>query len=546
MLHLETEGDLRRDYYAVSPVTNADENDTTQYTFEQFRSKLINSMLNDKILTDIICERILHSYSNDLVRTFCTIIENNFTNDLIQCQQTVEFVSRRWLLLIDDNDRQSLDAYPNKNLWFLAHVYTSIEYDQNDLISMYSACRIMDRLDPTRSFYKNLFNEGDVTRSNVRETFFRLIFDYLWKNLCQLCSNHENSEVWIYTYTFISKYYPSEKVLQSMQLIDIKNQIEFMNLAYLILMNEQTPEPQELVSNLLRETNFNQTSICLRLFPKMIDIIYRYSENKNVENSTLMIDLQQWTISILKSMTQLSKQDICFLFKYLDQPTCKLSLSMKQFLFDELVNITLKLKQQTKQTFDVWDRLDLIPTLIECLTNVDLLQNYQIPYHPSIFSLNNNLSTRQTLLDLYFFHLRRQMNNETITSKLINKGMLLEISRIENRLFLPLVENLFKQLKDYVRLRMIALLLCQTDIRNEEQNIINPILSTTINELLSIDQQPIQLSNHLQLFLSTIISKRSWHFLLNLLKSDYIQRLNKPWATTLYDLLKLNQTFSTE
>ncbi|CAF4274422.1 unnamed protein product, partial [Adineta steineri] len=257
----ETEDGLRRDYYAIPPITIVDENETTQYTFEQFRSKLINSMLNDKVLTDIICERILYSYSNDLVRTFCTIIENNFTNDIIQCQQTVEFVSRRWLLLIDDNDRQLLDAYSNKNLWLLAHVYTSIEYDQNDLISIYSACRIMDRLDPTRSFYENLFNEDDVTRSNVRETFFRLIFDYLWKNLCQLCSNHENSEAWIYTYTFISKYYPSEKVLQSMQLIDIKNQIEFMNLAYLILMNEKTPEPQDLVSNLLRETNFNQTSV---------------------------------------------------------------------------------------------------------------------------------------------------------------------------------------------------------------------------------------------------------------------------------------------
>ncbi|CAF4366448.1 unnamed protein product, partial [Adineta steineri] len=90
---------------------------------------------------------------------------------------------------------------------------------------------------------------------------------------------------------------------------------------------------------------------------------------------------------------------------------------------------------------------------------------------------------------------------------------------------------------------MIALFLCQTDLQSEEQNTINPILSTTINELLSIDQQPIQFSNHLQLFLSTIISKQSWNFLLNLLKSDCIQHLNKLWATTLYDLLELNQTF---
>ena len=67
--------------------------------------------------------------------------------------------------------------------------------------------------------------------------------------------------------------------------------------------------------------------------------------------------------------------------------------------------------------------------------------------HPSIFSVDNHLHTRQTLLDLYFFHLRRQMNNETISSKLINKGMLLKPPKIENNRLKPIVENIFKQLK---------------------------------------------------------------------------------------------------
>jgi hypothetical protein len=537
------ENGLRRDYYAVPPITTTDnnnenENEISQYTFEQFRFKLINSIMNDKVLADIICERILHSYSNDLVRTFCTIAENNFKNDLDQCQQTVEFVSR-WLLLIDENDRQSLDNFSNKYVWLLAHVYTSFEYEQNDLISMYSACRIIDRVDPTRLSYNNLFNDENMTRSDIREKVFRLIFDYLWQNLCELCSNNENNQKWIYTYTFISKYYPSDKVLQSTQLIDIKSRIEFMNLAYLIFLNEKTPEPQELVLNLLKDTNFNTESVCLKLLPKMIDIIHQYLENKNIDNSTLIIDLQQWILSILKSMTG----EINFLFKYLNQSTCRLSLGMKQFLFDELINISLKFKQnKNKQTVDIWDRLDLIPTILQCITNVDLLENYQIPYHPSRLSDHNDLQTRPILLDLYFFHLRRRMTNETITCKLIKKGMLLKLPKIDNRHLKPFAENLFKQLKDYFRLKIIALLLCQTNIYDDELNQINSILSAIIAELLLIDQQPIQLNNHLKLFLSTIISKKSWNYLLNLLKSENIQRLNNQWANNLYDILKLKQT----
>ncbi len=505
------------------------ENEMTQYTFEKFRFKLINSLINDKVLIDIICERIFHSYSNDLVRTVCNIVENNFNNDLIQCQETIEFVSH-WLTLIDDNDRQELNDFPNKYVWLLAHVYTSIEYEQNDLISMYSACRIIDRLDPTRESYNNLFNDENITRSDVREKFFRLIFDYLWKSLDQLCSNNENTEAWIYTYTFISKYYPSDKVLQSTELIDIKSQIEFMNLAYLIFLNEKTPKPQELVLNLLKDTKFNKKSNCLKLLPKIIDSIDQYFKRKNINNSTLIIDLQQWILSILKTMTQ----EINFLFKYLNQSTCQLSLEMKQFLFDELINLSFK----SKQDFDIWDRLDLIPMIIECISDINLFENYQIPYHPSILS---DLQTRTILLDLYFFHLRRQMTNETITWKHINKGMLLKLPNIKNNESKSIVENIFKQLKDYFRLKMIALLLCQTNLNEDEKDHTHRILSAIITELLSIDQQPIELNNHLQLFLSTIILKQSWNYLLNLLKSNYIRHLNNQWATTLYDILKLKQ-----
>ncbi|CAF3718863.1 unnamed protein product [Rotaria socialis] len=543
--HQGKEDGLRDDYYDAPQVTTADcsnenENEMTQYKFEQYRIRLIDCIVNDNVLADTISERIVQSYSTDLIRTFCSVVENNFDNNPIQCQQAVEFMSR-WLLLIDDNDRQSLESYPNKDVWFLAHVYTLFEYEQNDLISMYSAFRIITRISSGSLSYDNLFDEENITRSYLRETFFCLIFNYLWENLNKLCTNNENYETWIYAYTFISKYYPSEKILRGMQLSDIKSQLEFMNLSYLIFLNDTISEPHQLITILLKETNINRSSVCLRLLPKMADIIYRHLTDKNIANSTLFIDLQQWAIALLKSIKQPSKQDIYFLLKYIDQSTCPLSLAMKQFLFDELINILLQIEDPNKQYFDIWDRFKMIPHLIECISNVDL-ENYKIPYHPSIVSDNNDLQTRQILFDLYFFHLRCQMTNESITTSLINKGMLLRLPTIQNRRLIPIGENLFKQLKDYLRIKMIALLLCEIILNKNELDDVNRIMSTIINEFLLIDEQSTQFNNYLELFLSTIILKKSWNFLLNLLKSENILRLNHQWATNLYRSLELKQT----
>ncbi|CAF4842456.1 unnamed protein product, partial [Rotaria sp. Silwood1] len=545
--HQEKEDRLRNDYYTIPSITTANDHnennsEMTPYTFEEYRHKLIDSILHDQVLTDMICERIVYSYSTDLVGTICTIVDNNFNNDLVQCQQAVEFVSR-WLLHIDNNDCQLFEDCTNKYVWRLAHVYTSFEYEQNDLISIYSAIRILNRMDSTQSSsYNYLFNEENTTRSKIREKFFYLIFDYLWKTLNKLCSNNENYETWIYAYTFISKYYPSEKILRGIQLNSIKSQIEFMNLAYLIFLNDTITEPQELILMLLKDTNFNRSSTCLKLLSNMTDVICQYLRKKNINNSTLFIDLQQWIITILKSITRPSQQDIHVLFKYLDNSAHQLSLPMKQFLFDELINIFLQLKQRNIQTFDFWDRLNIISDLIECISNINLLENYKIPYHPLILSDNHDLQTRPILLDLYFFHLRRQMIQEKISGKLINKGMLLKLPKVTNQHLIPLVESLFKQLKDYFRVTMIALLLCELNLNNDELNDINRIMSTLIDELLLLDQQSTQFNDYLQLFLSTIISKTSWNYLLNLLKSEQIQRCNNQWATNLYHLLELKQT----
>jgi hypothetical protein len=373
------------------------------------------------------------------------------------------------------------------------------------------------------------------------------MFDYLWKNLCEFCLHNNNDQTWIHTYTFISKYYPSDKVLQRTQLIEIKDKIEFMNLAYLILLNDKIPEPKYLVTHLLNDIHLNNhdryriqpgKSIYLKLLTKIIDAVQIYFERKNVNNSTLMIDLQQWIITMLKSSTESCREEISQLFKDLNQSLYRLSLPLKQFLFDQLAN--LYLEQPNRIILDCWERVTkLLPFIIECIIVEDNnpLEGYQLPYHPSIIMNNNQ---RVPLFDLFFFYLERCFNDQMIKCEFVTKIMQSVLQNTRQR-HPAIVADIFKKLKTYFLLRSTALLLCETNISPDDQRSINRILQSIISMYLSINRDATQLSEHLHIFLSTIVSKRSWNFLFNLLKSDPIQRLNTQWATTLCNLLETRQ-----
>ena len=553
---LAPEDDLHERYYNLSITTESeDDREINESFLEEFRFELIKSITKDKILADSITEHIVTTYATDLVQTFCTIVEQTCDADVTQFKKTIEFVSR-WLLLIDNKDRRSLDKSPHRHIWLLAHVYTSFEYDQNDLFPLYSACRIIDRLNSTRSFYEELFHGECVTRTNVRERLFRAMFDYLWKNLYELSRNQANSETWILTYTLISKYHPLDKVLEQSQLVDIKARIEFMNLAYLILLNEKTPSPKELVNHMLQHVYpehaqngeqhaMNDKSIYPQRLPKIIDCVHRYFEAKHTDHSTLMVDLLQWIVAILRSSPKAYRDEIISLWKYLNEPTCQLTWPMKQFLFDELTNFYLEILranrgQQNRSRKDVWDRVTLLlPTLIECAWNEQSLSKYQLPFHPSVIIGDDQ---RSPLLDLFFFYLKRSMVNETIHGELVNKIILsmAPSSNIRNQTNTSVA--VFKQLKGYFLVHLTGLLVCQPDASPDDQHTTQRILSATINAYLSIEGQPVELSQPLQIFLSTIISKRSWNFLLGFLKSDHVQQYHQPWSTTLYRLLDLRET----
>ncbi|CAF3150845.1 unnamed protein product, partial [Rotaria sp. Silwood2] len=548
----EKQDDLRFDYYdvpAAAPPTTFDnfhdDENKTDTTREQFRNQFIRSIMNDKVLTKIISSSIVQSYTNDSVRVSCTIIEKNFYDNQIQCEKAINFVSH-WLILIDDDEKVSFDSAYNRDIWRLAHVYQLLEYDQDDLFSFYSACRITENIDSNQSFYNELLKGDQISRSKVRENLFQLMFRHLWTNLCHICLNNNDPKQWIHSYTLISKYYPSEKVLQRLDFVQTKIKIEFMNLVYLILLNEKTPQPIKLIQQLLNDTSLMQDDIdgrhmnfegssCLQLLSRIIKTIEKYFEENNSNSGTLMMDIQQWIIATLKGSKGTSQPQIISLLKFLNQPTCHLSLPMKQFLFDELIEILIENSRQNRinahrQFTDFWDRISLLSIIMDCITNENL-ENYQIPYHPSVIT---DINQNYILIDLFFFHLRRLISYEKIRVDLINKILLTMPPRINNAH--EIAEKIFKQLKEYFLLHTTALLLCQSNLNNENQQRLNNIIMTVINQYLIISIPVIELNNYVQLFLSIIITKQSWNYLLDLLKSERIQRLNSQWADTLHDL----------
>ena len=484
---------------------------------------------------------LLQSYTKDSIRVLCTIVEKNFHDNQLQCEQIIDFVSR-WLLFIDDDDeRKSLHSALNHNHWYLAHVYTSIEYNETDLLSLYSACRIIENLDRHRSFYDDLLVNENISRSKVRENLFQLMFDHLWTNLRHLCQINENPKQWIHSYTLISKYYPSENVLQRLKYVNMKVKIEFMNLVYLILLNEKIPQPIQLIQRLFEDTSLIQDNIktanCLQLLSTIIQTIDKYFKENNGNHSTLLIDIQQWIIAILNGSKESSDRQVIFLLKFLDQSTCHLLLPMKQFLFDELITILIdhSRKNCRGQWTNFWDRISFLPTIINCVSNENL-ETYQLPYHPFVI---NNDNQNSILIDLFFFHLRRLINQEKIRLDLIHKIQLGNLQQINYVHRTHAEKEIFEQFQKYFLIHTTALLLCQLDFDNEDPQRIDDVLRPVIDRYLTIPMPIVQLNDDVELFCSIIITKRSRNFLLELLKSELFQHLNTELADSLYQVLEL-------
>ncbi|CAF0837493.1 unnamed protein product [Didymodactylos carnosus] len=384
---------------------------TTDYLID-IRSELCRTIWNnDKVLREIIIELdqdIINTYSEDLIRTYCTIIEKSYENtsasNNAEPDKTINFISK-WLQLIDDEDMNDYNESVHKQIWLVSHVYTSFEYDRNDLLSLYTASRILDNFDHNRQDKE--IEEG-LSRVEFRESVFRRMFDLLWSKLIKLCSENDQHqiELWTQTYAFINKYFPSNKVLHRAQLTKIKTKIEFMHLSYLILLNEQLLRPFELISALLDENNLLDTNTdvntgCLKILQKIIELIQMYLQKERIDEShtTLMIDIIQWVLTLVPSV-----KEIEYLLTYLHE-ICQLRLPIKQFLFDQLATLLVDFRQKPinkQQKFDIVDKIRLLlPTVVQCINEQATLDGYVLPYHP--FVIIDAERQGHTLIDLLFF-----------------------------------------------------------------------------------------------------------------------------------------------
>ncbi|CAF1064818.1 unnamed protein product [Adineta steineri] len=526
--------------------TTTSMNQITECSKEQFCSKLTKYMQKDKILTDIITENLLRCYSNDLVRIYCTAAEGKFDNDQNQSIEAINAISN-WLLLKDDDVNTVSEISSTKLVSHLAQIHSTFEYEQNDISSLYSACRIINTFHQSRSYLNDLCQNKNSTRSYIREELFRVLFDLLWTRLRELCLNKDEKQIqqWSYMYTFINKYYPSGKLLRSTKLAEIGHQVEFMRLAYTILLNETISDPMQLIprlleylpqENRLRISNNNKSSYLKRL-PDIINTIHEY-----LGDCTLMIDFQQWIISILKTSEQRSQDDINSVFICLDDSRCKWSIPVKQLLFDELIDLTIL--QSQLEISSVVDRIEcLLPIVMQCISDRSRLQDYQIPLHPSIV-VQQSYDHRLVLFDLFFFHIERYANENVTNENLIHELMALKPPKVREQELSSSIKLVFKEFQEYFLLRLAAVHLCQIVSSNDgdhETNRFIDCLKVLIKKHLSLDETTTQLSPYLQIFLSTIISKHSWNFLLDLLKCEKIQTLNQTWANLLYRHLELKQ-----
>ncbi|CAF1123756.1 unnamed protein product [Didymodactylos carnosus] len=90
-----------------------------------------------------------------------------------------------------------------------------------------------------------------------------------------------------------------------------------------------------------------------------------------------------------------------------------------------------------------------------------------------------------------------------------------------------------------------TLLLCEQDYGDHSPQWCR-LIQTIIAEYFSTDQQQ-QLGDNTKLFLSTIIMKRSWNYLLSLLKSDFFQiRIGHKWSVYIHHLLEVKHNNTLE
>ncbi|CAF1165362.1 unnamed protein product [Didymodactylos carnosus] len=478
---------------AITTADNDNNFSDNAYTTDTFRNELYRKIIfSDEILKTIIEEGstdLIDLYRQDLVRTFCTITEKS-KDDLEKCSETIKYVSK-WLQLFDERDQIEFETIKNKrneDIWLLCHVYTSFIYERNDLLSLYIACRTLDRLclEPKNIYNNNNHHRTTLDRSEFREQIFIEMFNALWKNLCDICSSQIiNYTAWIQIYSFVSRYYPSEKICDQSQLRYMRSKLELMQIAYILFLNGTIPTSNELIQILMNENYFPSNSYYYSI-NQLLDLINNYFNIKNCSaevKNTFMTDIQQWIIVILKNNKQ--KDDIqCQienLFKYLIYSDRQIRSSVKQCFFNQLYH-------------------------------VKVIENYNLPYHPFLTENYERQDDNATIImNLYFFYIKDILNDKTMTCAFIHKIHEFKVNILPNSIKqIKILQDLHQLIKNYLVIYCSALFLCDDNYGdNTEQwrRLLKNILTNYAP--LQTEQHEHLFNNELQLFLSTIIIRQN-------------------------------------
>ncbi|CAF1164736.1 unnamed protein product [Didymodactylos carnosus] len=194
----------------------------------------------------------------------------------------------------------------------------------------------------------------------------------------------------------------------------------------------------------------------------------------------------------------------------------------------------------------------LICIIVKCLPErVKEIKDYNLPYHPCLIKEEEEEEEQQqddtstVISDLYFFYVKNILNDKTITCAMIHQihESKVNVSPSSTKRY-EILQNLHRFIKYYLVIYCSGLFLCEENHGDNTEQWHQLLKNILINYIpLQIDQHEHLFSNELQLFLSTIIIRQNWNYLLDLLKSEFLRNIDHQWTTTMFQLLETQLNF---
>ncbi|CAF1586988.1 unnamed protein product, partial [Didymodactylos carnosus] len=187
----------------------------------------------------------------------------------------------------------------------------------------------------------------------------------------------------------------------------------------------------------------------------------------------------------------------------------------------------------------------LLPIVVKCLslsfTEVDTNGfSYIPPYHPFVIvsdGININTLQQQSLINLLFFHIRNHLNNYSFKCDFVDLLMNHTTSPMTNIVaHNTVIATIYESIKTYLIIECTACLLCENDYDDDSVEWSDSI-RCFLRVYVPISKQQNAFDHNMKQFLSTILRKRDWNYLINLLQSNFLRTIHNEWSTKISELL---------